>query len=187
MWLISAWLVLSSVCLHIATADNENCFNGLKELQVLSLRNAFQDSRHIISNLTKAFTHSSFESLQELRLDDNDFGVIGRDLFLFDGGKRSVVERISLRNCSLTYIQKGTFKTELMPELNYIDLSMNRIEEITDEQGFLSALDSFGNQLSINLTGNPFNCNCDLELFRTWLNDTKVHIVDKHSIDMSQG
>ncbi len=160
--------------------DSYQVFNGLKELEVLSLRQAFEDSHKIVKNLTKAFSHSSFDSLRELILDNNNFRNIGLDLFRFDGGKRSIVEKISLRNCSLEFIIKNTFEKNLMPELNYLDLSLNQMENVP--YTFLQDLDDFGSQLSVNFTDNPFYCDCQLENFRLWLNTTAVNIVDIDSL-----
>ena len=164
------------------TLTRYQVFNGLQNLEMLSLKQAFNNSKKSIGNLTKTFSRSTFSSLREVRLDNNDFTLLGTGMFTFDGGKGSIVETISLRNCSLVTIQGQTFMKKYNPQLKFIDLSMNEITMLNDGEGLLKDFDNYGSQLTINLTGNHFHCNCYLEQFRTWLNTTSVKIVDKDAL-----
>lgn len=166
------------------TMTHHQVFNGLSNLEVLSLKNAFNNSRKVFSDLNITFTRSSFQSLRELYLDDNNFGLLGKGLFLFDGGKESIVQKISLRNCSLIALTDGIFQKKFTPELSVIDLSENKIMYIDNEvhSEVLADFDAFGRQLTLDLTNNTFSCDCDLEPFRTWLNQTSVNLVEKQSL-----
>ena len=143
-------------------------------------------SPHLFSRLTK---------LQELRLAGNTlFKMIAMDesgvmfgnlthlvtLDLSHSGIGVLPAAIfhglsSLRHLNLcgNVIRAWTGNVFLsVPFLVHLDMSKNHIAVVN--KSALSVLHTFGANLSLDLSSNPFDCYCDLIWFRRWMNATNV-------------
>ncbi|XP_022342396.2 uncharacterized protein LOC111136087 [Crassostrea virginica] len=148
----------------------------------------------------QSFKH--LQSLKYLILDNNSLGdFIGSDTSgtLFSGLHK--LETLSLSNNfllnlptsmlrDLSSLQTLTLKTNRISgwnnglfkhtsALRSLDLSDNSISLVNSTS--IDDLVQNNNFQTLNLTHNPFACNCDLRWFRDWVNQTKINIANVES------
>lgn len=99
-----------------------------------------------------------FSKLLGLNLKDNSLTFLPQGIF---NGLHSIIE-IDLSFNDLTYLQPDAFPLTL----NWLDLSNNFLATPNP--------DTFRHLAFINLAGNRFYCDCNLEGFLWWLNSTSV-------------
>ena len=172
-----------NVISHIKTESL--IFQGLEHLQILRL-----DSNNC-EYLPLTILHPLI-NLRKLYLQGNKFGqLIGMDT---DGTflkHQVMLEMLELSMNDIHVLHNKTFQTLLhltslwlrnnlvsfwdystfanVSKLSILDLSYNSISVLRQTD-----IQYFNDGLVINLTGNPFNCWCDLSWFRTWFNTTGV-------------
>ena len=59
-----------------------------------------------------------------------------------------------------------------LPQLSYINLSRNQIRHITTQSyiyGLLNSVNTEGDELRLDLSDNPFICDCNLQLYIEWV------------------
>ncbi|XP_071504111.1 uncharacterized protein [Diadema antillarum] len=178
-------LVLDDNALRL---DSNQTFTSLPNLLELSLNQALV--LNLTSKLTNTLSLGGLERLEELWLNDNQLSALNINTFHFDesptlnDSRPSALSRIHLQNNSLAIVVPGTFEATWLPALTFIDLSMNQIPNLVKDT--LKNWDEFP-ELTVNLTGNPLVCNCELEDFLQWLNETKVSIVDVEELTCAPG
>lgn len=109
--------------------------------------------------------------LQELYLMDNQLSTVPDAMFQ---------DLSSLKFLNLTSNQVTTWGPNLFRPTQYLqvlDLTNNLIATFREEQ----IHDLAQSLRSLNLTGNPFACNCDLRWFRDWMNQTSVELANSAS------
>ncbi len=133
-------------------------FTGLGNLSTLRLQGNRLGAN--ASNLN-AQLFASLANLSSLDLANNEIETLPAPLF--KGLK-------SLRNMSLSHnliTEWPPGATEFIANMTYLDLSDNRMSTIK-----VQAFSAFGAGFSLSLTGNPFDCWCDLRDFRRWINNS---------------
>lgn len=176
-------LVLDDNALRLSA---HTTFKSLDRLRELHLNNALYRNQSVSEQVTHTFIKSSMPSLEEIMLNDNLLGDLSSSTFNFNlSSGSSPLSRIHLRNSRLGMINTNLFEVETLPNLSFIDLSMNSITGLPIEN--LESFDKFSSALTINLTGNPLTCNCNLKDFVVWLqsNDTEVTVVDQEKLNCS--
>ncbi|XP_033107017.1 trophoblast glycoprotein-like [Anneissia japonica] len=154
--------------------------SSLNRLKILSMKNAFFNGTYA-SLIGTALMHSHTLLLESIILDDNDLSggldVTTFNFSLYGKESKSHITTISLRNTSLILFFGGTLNKTHLPNLVFVDLSKNKLQTI--RQDIIDDLENFIN-LTVDFTGNPFVCNCELYDFVTWLNESNsVSIVNK--------
>ncbi|XP_041462851.1 protein artichoke-like [Lytechinus variegatus] len=159
-------------------------FKSLDRLRGLHLNNALYKNQSVSEQLTHTFIRSAMPSLEEIMLNDNMLGDLSPSTFNFNVSGSSPISRIHLRNSRLGVIQPQLFEVETLPNLSFIDLSMNRITGLPEEN--LESFNKFSSALTINLTGNPLTCNCQLEDFVIWLKSNSTKVINPETLNCSE-
>ena len=143
---------------------------------------------------------SQLNSLMYLRLDGNNLGnIIEQDYGGELLGNLKNLRELQLTNNRISSFSTAAFKS--LSELVMLNISANKITT-WDEKLFISTsnlrvLDLTNNLVgtvqeetlkhlplslvSVNLTGNPFMCDCNLRDFRDWINTTHTTITNNAS------
>lgn len=109
--------------------------------------------------------------LQKLFLMDNAITALPDPAFQ----DLSSLKFLNLTNNKLTSWGPNLFKST--QNLQDLDLTNNLIATLREE----NVHDFTQSMKSLNLTGNPFACNCDLRWFRDWMNRTSVELANNAS------
>lgn len=75
------------------------------------------------------------------------------------------------------------FNLSCLHKLRFLDLQHNNFTKILEQD--LKTLDTFAkhNQsVTIDLSNNPFDCSCELNLFTKWMKKTKIFVRNKNSL-----
>ena len=139
-------------------------FTGLGNLRTLQLEgNKLGDS---LSNFGSEL-FSDLGNLTSLHLESNLIKTLPASLFK---GLKSL-KNMSLSSNLITDWPEGA--SSYISHIDYLDLSYNQMSTIK-----VADFSSFERRFSLNLTGNPFDCWCDLRDFRQWINKTNVTLVN---------
>ncbi|KAM3855819.1 phospholipase A2 inhibitor-like [Vipera latastei] len=137
-----------------------SCFDKLKELTSLDL------SFNLLHRLAPEM-FSGLDNLEKLVLESNPIQcIVGRT---FHWHPKLTV--LSLKNSSLTHVIMGVFQT--LDQVVLLDLSDNEFTTLDPPVHEPSA------NLSLDLSGNPWACDCRLDNLLTWLNEHKIHLYSK--------
>ncbi|KAL4238543.1 Toll-like receptor 5 [Mactra antiquata] len=167
-------------------------FSSLGSLLYFSLAN--NQLQYFQTDLFKYTT-----SLRFLHLEGNSIGSMIAEDFggeLFKG--LSNLEQLYLMNNNIMSIPEPSFQD--LASLKLLNLTNNKMtgwgKELFRSTQKLEALDFTNNLIStlkadnvgkfrfpmnLNLTGNPFLCDCDLRWFRDWMNKTEVELSNNSS------
>uniref|UniRef100_A0A4W6CLV0 Toll-like receptor 5 n=1 Tax=Lates calcarifer TaxID=8187 RepID=A0A4W6CLV0_LATCA len=138
------------------TLDQNIRIHYNNSLQVLDLHDS---SLQIIWEQGKCFDlFDHLENLLSLSINFNSLTTLPQGIFR---GLSSIIE-LDLSHNSLTYLQPGVFPVSLKK----LDLSNN----------YLASPDpmTFQSLIFLDLAANRFHCDCSLEKFLKWLNETNV-------------
>ena len=151
-------------------------FYNFDALENLHLTNAFTeevDASFYLLNLEDIFYESDLGLLVKLHLEQNEIYTIGQNTSIF-------CQLPSLKHLYLgdNRLSDLDFKLDCMPDIEYIDLQRNSINQLSSEA--LKMLDEFDDKygLTVELQENPFMCDCYTAKFLTWLTHTKVTVRD---------
>ncbi|KAM6465542.1 leucine-rich alpha-2-glycoprotein [Liasis olivaceus] len=137
-----------------------SCFRKLKKLTSLDL--SFNLLHHLSPEM---FT--GLENVDRLILESNPIGCIAPKTF-------HVIPRLSmlsLANASLTHIPAGLF--ESLEYLELLDLSSNELTSLG--MPFLNPTP----KLSLDLSGNPWACDCRMHMLLSWVKEHTVELYSK--------
>ncbi|XP_058019607.1 phospholipase A2 inhibitor beta [Ahaetulla prasina] len=140
-----------------------SCFDKLEKLTFLDL------SSNRLHRLSPDM-FSGLENLERLILESNPIRCIAPRSFHW----RPKLSVISLKNCSLTDIIIGVFQP--LDHLVSLDLSGNELTMLDPPVAIPSA------NLSLDLTGNPWACDCRMDNLLTWVKENKIHLYSKREI-----
>nr|O93233.1 RecName: Full=Phospholipase A2 inhibitor; Short=beta-PLI; Flags: Precursor [Gloydius brevicaudus siniticus]BAA31994.1 phospholipase A2 inhibitor [Gloydius brevicaudus siniticus] len=139
-----------------------SCFDKLKKLTSLDL--SFNLLRRLAPEM-----FSGLDNLEKLILESNPIQcIVGRT---FHWHPKLTV--LSLKNSSLTNIM-GFFQP--LEQLELLDLSDNELTTMEPPVYKTSA------NLSLDLSGNPWACDCRLDNLLTWVNEHNIHLYSKEEI-----
>ncbi|XP_023211537.1 toll-like receptor 2 [Centruroides sculpturatus] len=85
------------------------------------------------------------------------------------------LQTLYLRGNILVEWKKKTFSRN--KNMNFMDISKNKIKTISS-----SMLNDIKNLKQVNMSDNPFVCNCELLIYLNWANDTNTTIIN-YSVD----
>ncbi|XP_015597596.1 phospholipase A2 inhibitor isoform X2 [Cephus cinctus] len=164
-------LSLDSACNHPRVFSN---FGSLLELH---LTGAFEKakSKDLASTLHGIFVNSNLTRLIKLHLEQNNiFEFLDSNVFcdlpnLLD---------LHLGDNALTALN---FNLSCLHHLRFLDLQRNKFSRVLERD--LHTLDTFakhGQNVTIDLSGNPLNCSCKLNPFIKWMEKTKIFVRNKN-------
>jgi len=160
-------LILNHNDLYIvSTMNHPRIFSNFVNLEELHLTNAFTeqvDSKWYLTDLKNIFLSSELKKLQKLHLEQNEIWEIkDKDMFC----DLPALLDIHLGDNQLTDI---SFSLDCLERLRYVDLSYNKFRNI--KQSTLDLIDKVfaGTDKKIDLHGNPFHCDCEMNELYDWL------------------
>ena len=159
---------------YLNLADNQctfvqsDIFNPLKALKYLHLEGNSLGERILDDHNGQLF--EGLRKLEHLYIMNNNIEALP-DLILKD------LLSLTILNASVNKLsawEPDLFKTT--QNLSTLDLSFNLITSVKDKH-----MQSLGNLRYLNLTRNPFSCNCDLRWFRDWISKTQTVVSNNDS------
>ena len=160
-------LILNHNDLYIvSTMNHPRIFSNFVNLEELHLTNAFTeqvDSKWYLSDLKYIFLSSDLKKLVKLHLEQNEIWEIKDDDMFCD---LPALLDIHLADNQLTDI---SFSLDCLQQLRYVDLSYNKMRNI--KQSTLTLIDQVfdGSDKKLDLHGNPFHCDCEMNNLYDWL------------------
>ncbi|CAG0882371.1 unnamed protein product [Darwinula stevensoni] len=150
-------------------------FSNFYSLKYLHLTNAFteaEDSEKYFLSLERIFAGSSLDELKILHLEQNEIHSFS------NGGvfcHLPSVEEIYLGD---NLIRKLSFNVSCLTKLRVLDLRRNLIEFL--DEGSRKLLDEIPSKnFQVDLGLNPFLCDCHIKDTLTWMNETKVVLLER--------
>jgi len=178
----------------VSTMKHPRVFSNFVNLEELHLTNAFTeqiDSKWYLSDLKDIILESELTKLKKLHLEQNEIWEIkDPDMFC----QLPELLDLHLSDNQLTDIN---FSLECLKKLRYLDLEFNRIRNLP--QVTLEKLDAaFGHKevgsdgrlrytRQIDLHGNPYACDCHMQNFAQWLNQTEINLMNKDAMRCYDG
>lgn len=165
-------LVLNDNDLYIVSKDHHpRMFSNFMHLQELHLRNAFTEkvkAGDYLNNLAEIFENSLLSHLRILNMENNEISGIYRGEFC------------SLPSLEELYLADNRLKDiplnfSCLKYLQLLDVGSNYIQYLGDET--LKGLDQ-ARDVKINLTANPFRCDCMMVNTYKWMQTAILTIVN---------
>ena len=162
-------------------------FSDLEGLEVLHLRNAFNFDRQgtadqTLLTLAQIFEGSEMESLRELHLEDNYIGSFDTNLFrrLPDLEKlylssNYLMDPVLSNSC---YTKFNDGEMEIPCRLKEVYLNSNSITDLSQE--FMDGIDGMHTDVMLDLSSNPFWCDCNFAKSHQWLKGRKDLLMNAH-------
>ncbi|XP_070191497.1 toll-like receptor 13 [Littorina saxatilis] len=148
-------LMSSNIPFVYESVDPE-CFAGSPRLSFLQLSH---NKATGLSEAKFAQLFGSANNLNKLSLGDCDIETITKKTF----SQLRKLKTLYLFQNKLTYIEGGAFDS--LPDLRELNLGRNQLATV---QASLFSLDTQRRLHSLDLSGNPFVCSCDLMWFKQW-------------------
>ena len=150
----------------VSTMKHPRVFSNFVNLEELHLTNAFTeqiDSKWYLSDLKDIILESELTKLKKLHLEQNEIWEIKDDDMFCD---LPALLDIHLADNQLTDI---SFSLDCLQQLRYVDLSYNKMRNI--KQSTLTLIDQVfdGSEKKLDLHGNPFHCDCEMNNLYDWL------------------
>ena len=127
-----------------------------------------------LSDVVQQDHFHALTKLIEIRLSNNGISTLPMKL---------LSNAISLQRLDLSHnlIDNYIFTLNDRCALQYLDLSSNRLRTISHET--IRRLENIHkrNNLSVDLSGNFFDCTCETTFFLNWIHDSNINFVNKHS------
>jgi len=181
-------LILNHNDLYIvSTMSHPRVFSNFENLVELHLTNAFTeqiDSKWYLSDLKDVFISSELKKLQKLHLEQNEIWEIKDDDMFCE-----LPELLDL-HLGDNQLSDINFSLSCLKKLRYLDLEFNKIRNLRKDT--LDKLDIvFGNNSNsmsqVDLHGNPFTCDCNMNPLYDWLKVTKARLVNKNAMRCYDG
>ena len=180
-------LILNHNDLYIvSTMNHPRIFSNFVNLEELHLTNAFTeqvDSKWYLADLKYIFMSSDLKKLVKLHLEQNEIWEIKDDDMFCD--LPSLLD-IHLGDNQLTDI---SFSLDCLKRLRYVDLSYNKIRNIKNETLRLVDHVFADSEKKIDLHGNPFHCDCDMNDLWNWMRkeNNQTFLVNKNEMRCFDG
>uniref|UniRef100_A0A6M2DUV4 Putative leucine-rich transmembrane protein n=1 Tax=Xenopsylla cheopis TaxID=163159 RepID=A0A6M2DUV4_XENCH len=164
-------------------ADDDNhhhprVFSNFINLMELHLTNAFADNTdaELANDLHNIFVNSNLTHLRKLHLEQNEIANFG--------DKRVFCDLPNLRDLHLgdNLLTEIDFNVLCLKNLRFLDLERNKIEFFKKRDLYvLDQVNAPGREetLVIDVSGNPFRCDCVVSEFYSWLFRTNVTVRNK--------
>lgn len=156
-------------------------FSNFDSLEELSLKKSFSKKTrglNFVEDLITTFNEAHLNRLRILHLENNGIKSIPTP---YDFCSFPSLIKLHLSGNLLTDIKINTTCT---PGLRLLDVSDNFIENLTNES---LAFIPDEVRMHVNLTANPFRCDCRMKDFMIWSKNTKTWINGKKSIACASG
>ncbi|XP_063966571.1 CD180 antigen-like [Lytechinus pictus] len=141
-------------------------FNPLKKLEILLLSQS--SIKVLFSGVFESLT-----SLKTLDLSDNHISSLSGNIFPI----QSQLSILIMSNNNIRNISTTLFN--INPHLQSLNIQQNKITTI---KGGRISLKNF----TIDASGNPFDCTCDLRWFVRWLRSTNVEVIHPNDTNCSR-
>jgi len=181
-------LILNHNDLYIvSTMSHPRIFSNFVNLEELHLTNTFTeqiDSKWYLTDLKDVFISSELKKLKKLHLEQNEIWEIKDDDMFCE-----LPELLDL-HLGDNQLSDINFSLSCLKKLRYLDLEFNKIRNLRKDT--LDKLDTvFGNKSNsisqIDLHGNPFTCDCNMNPLYDWLKVTKARLVNKQEMRCYDG
>ncbi|XP_061174733.1 toll-like receptor 4 [Saccostrea echinata] len=117
-------------------------------------------------------TFKNLVNLLELDLSDNRIQLLPEKIF-------KNLRRLQKLNLSSNFLTEWNVKMNNMWNLNTIDISLNKIRQLSHDATIsLSGISKKNKHFKISLAENPFVCSCDSRHFLQWSSKNREHISD---------
>lgn len=163
-------------------------FKHFPQLKHLDLTDTLLDRNLTIvhlAHLSHIFNSSSFDNLEELRLGKNDLLTFHEDHIksLCNAPK---LNSLDLQSNNLAKITLVATKN-CLPALKKLNLRKNVFGNL--DQSTLDVLDQLNarTSLTVDLRENPFDCDCHIKPFVSWMKTTKVTLKSKEEFVCHDG
>lgn len=173
-------LILNDNDIHIVSKEfhHPRMFTSFEDLEELYLRNAFARNmkyEDYLSSLAEIFEVSTLEHLKILDVGNNGIFQLPSDEFC----SLPSLEELYLSDNRLTDIRVNF---TCLTKLRKLDFSKNNITSLPKQT--LANFQNLSN-LSLNISHNPFKCDCDMLETYKWMMDTKIDLVDRETLQCS--
>jgi Leucine rich repeat len=175
-------LILNHNNLSISRYDDDNVnhhhprvFSNFINLMELHLTNAFaDDSVQLLENLHDIFINSNLTKLNKLHLEQNEIRKFN--------DQRAFCDLPSLMDLHLgdNRLTEIGFNVRCLTNLRFLDLERNSIAQLKMKD--LKLLDELQNtkshkfNVTVDLSDNPFTCDCTAYNFAQWMKSSKVTV-----------
>lgn len=161
-------------------------FSSFINLSELHLTNAFAEntSEALSENLHDIFVNSNLTKITKLHLEQNEIMKFkDRDVFC---------DLLSLRDLHLgdNYLKELNFNVMCLKHLRFLDLERNRFGHVKPKD--LNLMNNLENlpgrsvNLIVDLSLNPFICDCNISPFIDWIDTTNVTVRQKENLKCVQ-
>jgi len=147
---------------HIFLSDNQLSYVSFDSLAKLTSLETLYLNRNRLSD--GSFEHSALSSLNRLREFEISYNLLNH----VPNDLQPSLEKLHMTSNKIEFIRSDEF--EMLTKLRNIDLAYNRLRAI--EHGTLDRLVSLDR---IDLSGNNWNCDCNLKSLKIFLNNNGVH------------
>jgi len=168
-------LILNDNDLYIVAKDHHpRMFSNFVHLQELHLRNAFTEkvkSDDYLTNLEEIFENSTLNQLKVLNMENNEISGLHHEIFC----SLPALEELYLGN---NHLKDLCLNLTCLKNLKVIDAGSNSIPYFNDSN--LKYLENVNNShLTINLTANPFRCDCNMVKTHIWMLTTPINLLNR--------
>ncbi|XP_011882403.1 PREDICTED: phospholipase A2 inhibitor [Vollenhovia emeryi] len=159
-------------------------FSNFISLLELHLTDAFEDGppRNLASTLHDIFVNSNLTQLIKLHIEQNEISEF-KDVNVFCD-LPSLLD-LHLGDNDLSALQ---FNLSCLHRLRFLDLRRNKFTRVLERD--LHTMDNLAKHertVTVDFSGNPFECSCKLNPFIKWMKKTKVFIRNKANLQCHEG
>lgn len=162
-------------CFSLSVGDNfpRGLFNGFNDLTELHLASAFSDTSNpqFVPNLITLLKEANLTNLSILNLESNGINGFPEE--------STICSFPSLQKLFLAGNSFGQLRLNFTctPRLRTLDLSHNLVKNLDNVS--TSFIEDLPRSFHMNLTGNPFACDCRMDHFLTWIKRTPLFVMGK--------
>lgn len=158
-------------------------FSNFGSLEELSLRNAFGDTQkglNFMEDLVSMLVEANLSKLKILRLDNNTIQTIPNPEVFCS------LESLQHLHLSSNYLTEAKINTTCFKKLRVLDISDNFIVNFNNETLAMFEKPK-GTIFHVNMTRNPFKCDCEFLPFFRWQQSTKTWVVGNKNFRCATG
>ncbi|GIY02023.1 uncharacterized protein CEXT_526521 [Caerostris extrusa] len=166
-------LILNDNDLYIISKDHHpRMFSNFVNLKELHLRNAFTEkikAGDYLNNLVEIFENSSLNHLRVLNMENNEISGIYQGEFC----SLPALEELYLAD---NHLKDIPLNFSCLNYLKVLDVGNNFIPYLSDKT--IKSLE-VTKHLKLNLTSNPFECDCRMTQTYHWMKSTSLTLVNR--------